>query len=117
MVLNAVFSAFSLLIMTLYFLAALPSMKRQAYRLVPASRRERVTLLSDEVISRIGGFVSGALSVAFIAGLTSYIFLSIVGHAVRAGAGASSSPSSISSRWSARPSPRWWCRCSGSPSR
>ena len=35
-VLNAVFSAFSLLIMTLYFLAALPSMKRQAYRLVPA---------------------------------------------------------------------------------
>jgi predicted PurR-regulated permease PerM len=28
---------------------------------------------------RIGGFVSGALSVAFIAGLTSYIFLSIVG--------------------------------------
>jgi predicted PurR-regulated permease PerM len=78
-VLNAVFSAFSLLIMTLYFLAALPSMKRQAYRLVPASRRERVTLLSDEVISRIGGFVSGALSVAFIAGLTSYIFLSVAG--------------------------------------
>ena len=78
-VIGAVFSAFTLLIMTLYFLAALPSMKRQAYRLVPASRRERVTLLSDEVISRIGGFVSGALSVAFIAGLTSYIFLSIVG--------------------------------------
>ena len=78
-VISAVFSAFTLLIMTLYFLAALPSMKRQAYRLVPASRRERVTLLSDEVISRIGGFVSGALSVAFIAGLTSYIFLSIVG--------------------------------------
>ena len=79
MVLSAVFSAFTLLIMTLYFLAALPSMKRQAYRLVPASRRERVTLLSDEVISRIGGFVSGALSVAFIAGFTSYVFLSIVG--------------------------------------
>ena len=68
MVLNAVFSAFSLLIMTLYFLAALPSMKRQAYRLVPATRRERVTLLSDEVINRIGGFISGALTVAFIAG-------------------------------------------------
>jgi predicted PurR-regulated permease PerM len=78
-VLNAVFSAFSLLIMTLYFLAALPSMKRQAYRLVPSTRRERVTLLSDEVINRIGGFVSGALTVAFIAGLTSYVFLLIVG--------------------------------------
>jgi predicted PurR-regulated permease PerM len=78
-VLNAVFSAFSLLIMTLYFLAALPSMKRQAYRLVPASRRERVTLLSDEVINRIGGFVSGALTVAFIAGATSYVFLLSIG--------------------------------------
>jgi predicted PurR-regulated permease PerM len=78
-VLNAVFSAFSLLIMTLYFLAALPSMKRQAYRLVPSTRRERVTLLSDEVLNRIGGFVSGALTVAFIAGLTSYVFLLVVG--------------------------------------
>ncbi len=78
-VLNAVFGAFSVLIMTLYFLAALPSMKRQAYRLVPASRRERVTLLGDEVIMRIGGFVSGAFTVAFIAAFTSYIFLMILG--------------------------------------
>jgi predicted PurR-regulated permease PerM len=78
-VLNAVFSAFTLLIMTLYFLAALPSMKRQAYQLVPASRRERVTLLTDEILVRIGGFVSGALAVAFIAATTSYIFLLILG--------------------------------------
>jgi predicted PurR-regulated permease PerM len=78
-VINTVFSAFSMLIMTLYFLAALPSMKAQAYRLVPASRRERVTLLGDEILSRIGGFVSGALTVAFIAAVTSYLFLMIVG--------------------------------------
>jgi predicted PurR-regulated permease PerM len=78
-VISAVFSAFSLLIMTLYFLAALPSMKRQAYQLVPASRRERVTLLTDEILVRIGGFVSGALTVAFIAATTSYIFLLILG--------------------------------------
>ena len=78
-VLNAVFGAFSVLILTLYFLAALPSMKRQAYRLVPASRRERVQLLTDEVLLRIGGFVSGAFTVAFIAAVTSYIFLTVVG--------------------------------------
>jgi predicted PurR-regulated permease PerM len=78
-VISAVFGAFSLLIMTLYFLAALPSMKRQAYRLVPATRRERVSLLSDEVINRIGGFIGGALLVAFIAGATSYVFLMAVG--------------------------------------
>lgn len=78
-VLSAVFSALSVLIMTLYFLAALPSMKRQAYRLVPASRRHRVQLLADEILQRIGGFVSGALSVAFIAGVTSYVFLLVAG--------------------------------------
>ena len=78
-VLSAVFSAFSLLIMTLYFLAAMPSMKRQAYRLVPATRRERVVLLTDEALNRIGGFISGALAVAFIAGTTSYVFLSVAG--------------------------------------
>jgi predicted PurR-regulated permease PerM len=78
-VLNAVFGVFTVLIMTLYFLAALPSMKRQAYRLVPATRRERVRLLTDEVLVRIGGFVSGAFTVAFIAALTSYLFLLAVG--------------------------------------
>jgi predicted PurR-regulated permease PerM len=78
-VLNTVFSAFTLLIMTLYFLAALPSMKRQAYQLVPASRRQRVTLLTDEILVRIGGFVSGALAVAFIAATTSYVFLLVLG--------------------------------------
>ena len=78
-VINAVFGAFSVLILTLYFLASLPSMKRQAYRLVPATRRERVQLLADEVLTRIGGFVSGAFTVAFIAAITSYIFLLTVG--------------------------------------
>jgi predicted PurR-regulated permease PerM len=77
-VVSAVFGAVSVLILTLYFLASLPSMKRQAYRLVPATRRERVQLLTDEILTRIGGFVSGALTVAFIAALTSYIFLRIV---------------------------------------
>jgi predicted PurR-regulated permease PerM len=46
---------------------------------VPATRRERVSLLSDEVINRIGGFISGALLVALIAGTTSYVFLLAVG--------------------------------------
>jgi predicted PurR-regulated permease PerM len=77
-VVNAVFGAFSVLILTLYFLASLPSMKRQAYQLVPATRRERVQLLTDEILVRIGGFVSGALSVAAIAAVTSYIFIRIV---------------------------------------
>ncbi len=78
-VLGALFSALTVLILTLYFLAALPAMKRQAYLLVPASRRERFALLGDEILVRIGGYVSGAFVVASIAGVTSYVFLRIAG--------------------------------------
>ncbi|MDP9396000.1 MAG: AI-2E family transporter, partial [Actinomycetota bacterium] len=78
-VLGAVFSVFTVLVLTLYFLASLPSIKRQAYRFAPASRRERVTLLGDEILLRIGGYVSGAFLVATVAGVSSYVFLLILG--------------------------------------
>ena len=40
-------------IVTLYFLSNLPSIKAQAYRLVPRSRRARVGLLTDEILARL----------------------------------------------------------------
>lgn len=77
-VLSTVFSALTVLVMTLYFLSALPSIKHQAYQLVPASRRERVQKLGDEILVRIGGYVGGAATIAFIAALSSYVFLRII---------------------------------------
>ena len=78
LVLSTVFSALTVLVMTLYFLSALPSIKHQAYQLVPASRRERVQKLGDEILVRIGGYVGGAATIAFIAALSSYVFLRII---------------------------------------
>ncbi|WP_432939302.1 AI-2E family transporter [Kribbella sp. CA-253562] len=76
---NALFSAFTILILTLYFLASLPSVKRAAYSLVPASRRNRVSILGDEVLGRVGGYVSGQFLVALCAGFFMFVFLQIVG--------------------------------------
>jgi predicted PurR-regulated permease PerM len=76
---NALFSAFTILILTLYFLASLPAVKRAAYSLVPASRRPRVSILGDEVLGRVGGYVSGQFTVAITAGFCCFIFLEIVG--------------------------------------
>lgn len=76
---NALFSAFTILILTLYFLASLPSVKRAAYSLVPATRRTRVSILGDEVLSRVGGYVSGQFLVALCAGFFMFVFLEIVG--------------------------------------
>jgi predicted PurR-regulated permease PerM len=76
---NALFSAFTILVLTLYFLASLPSVKRAAYTLVPATRRPRVSLLGDEILGRVGGYVSGQFTVAIIAGFFAFVFLNIVG--------------------------------------
>ena len=66
-------------VLTLYFLAALPQLKRGIYSLAPASRRERVGQLGDEILRRVGRYVIGAFLVALLAGTVSAIFLLIVG--------------------------------------
>ena len=78
-VLSAVFSTLTVLILTLYFLASLPAIKRMAYRLAPRSRRTRVTLLGDEILSRIGGYVAGVMFIAGINGTATFVFLKILG--------------------------------------
>ncbi len=78
-VLNALFNAFLIFVLTLYFLSALPTIKRACYSLAPATRRTRVTYLGDEILRRVGGYVSGAFVVALCAGVSSFVFLEIVG--------------------------------------
>lgn len=66
---SGVFAILTVLILTIYFLASLPSVTGVAYRFVPATRRERVSKITDAIILRIGGFVSGQATVAFIASI------------------------------------------------
>ena len=77
--LGLLLNAFIVIVLTLYFLASLPSMKQAAYSLAPASRRERVSLLGDRILRNVGGYVSGAFVVATCAGLSTLVFLFIVG--------------------------------------
>jgi predicted PurR-regulated permease PerM len=78
-VLGALANTLIVVILTLYFLASLPKIKRSAYRLVPASRRERVSSLGEEILRGVGGYVGGAFVVALTAGLASLAFLLVVG--------------------------------------
>ena len=52
-VLGAVASAFIVLILSLYFLSALPALRTAIVRLSPASRRARAGYLSDQIFLRI----------------------------------------------------------------
>jgi predicted PurR-regulated permease PerM len=78
-VLGALANAFVIIVMTLYFLAGLDKAKGALYRLAPASRRDRVRKLGDRVIEGVGGYVSGAFIVAMCAGISSLVFLFVVG--------------------------------------
>ena len=70
---SGVFSILTILVLTLYFLAALPTLTKDAYRLVPASRRERVAKISDAIIFRVGAFVGGQITISFFA--SAFIFM------------------------------------------
>jgi predicted PurR-regulated permease PerM len=78
-VLGALFNAFIILVLTLYFLSSLETTKNALYRLAPASRRDRVSRLGDRIIESVGGYVSGAFIVAMCAGISSLVFLFAVG--------------------------------------
>jgi predicted PurR-regulated permease PerM len=78
-VLGAIANAFVILVLMLYFLASLPAIKRFFYRFAPATRRERVTYLGDQILANVGSYVSGAFIVATVAGLASLVFLFSVG--------------------------------------
>ena len=78
-VLTFVGNTFIVIVLVLYFLATLPRVKRSAYQFAPASRRERVTELGDEIIENVGAYVSGAFLVAMAAGISSLAFLFSVG--------------------------------------
>ncbi|MEO3810426.1 AI-2E family transporter [Sphaerisporangium sp. B11E5] len=77
-VISALFSGLTVLVLTLYFLGSLNSIKETGYRLVPRSRRTRVRLLGDEIIKQIGGYVAGNLIISVIAGVVTFVFLTIL---------------------------------------
>ncbi|MEY9862526.1 putative PurR-regulated permease PerM [Catenulispora sp. GAS73] len=78
-VLTSVFKAFTILMLTLYFLGSLPAMTSGGLKLVPRSRRERAADLTDRVLNRVGGYVSGALVVSTCATLASWLTMSVIG--------------------------------------
>ncbi|CAM3790519.1 AI-2E family transporter [Nocardioides zeicaulis] len=78
-VLSALTNTFIVLVLMIYFLASLPSIKHAGYSLAPASKRPRVSELGDRIIRSTGAYVSGAFLVSICAGISTLIFTMIVG--------------------------------------
>jgi predicted PurR-regulated permease PerM len=78
-VLDSVFTTVTLLVLMLYFLGSLHTIKDYLLKLVPSSRRVRTRAISEEILTGIGGYVAGNVLISVIAGVLTWIFLSIAG--------------------------------------
>ncbi|MFI7126602.1 AI-2E family transporter [Nonomuraea sp. NPDC050153] len=78
-VLNGVYTTVTLLVLMLYFLGSLQTIKDYLLKLVPASRRTRTRAISEQILSGIGGYVAGNVLISVIAGFLTWIFLSVAG--------------------------------------
>lgn len=72
------------LILTLYFMASLRSMKNVATRFVPAYQRDTFREILEDVSGAVGRYVMGQASLALVNGILSLIFLTLIGAPVPA---------------------------------
>ncbi|MEV1332605.1 AI-2E family transporter [Micromonospora costi] len=79
LIFGTIFRILTVLVLTFYFLAYFDRLRSLGYALVPRSRRERVQLIGDEILAKVGAYMVGALSIAVLAGLSTFIFALIVG--------------------------------------
>lgn len=78
-IVSGFFGSIIVAILTIYFTAAMPSIKRGVALLVPASSRERFVDLSDQITRSVGRYVMGQVVLALCNGVLSFIYLSIIG--------------------------------------
>ena len=78
-VVSGLVSTITILVLTLYFLASLPQVINIALRFVPATRRDRVSKLTNAIVGRIGSFVGGQAIIAALAAIFILIMGLIIG--------------------------------------
>jgi predicted PurR-regulated permease PerM len=66
-VLSGTFTGLTILVLTLYFITSLPQAVDLGLKLVPASRRPRVAVLTEAIIARVGAFVGSQILVSAMA--------------------------------------------------
>ncbi len=74
-----IFNLLTITILTIYFLLSLPRAKDTAISLFPPGERARGGHLLGEALDRVGGYVSGNITISIIAGVAAYAALRIMG--------------------------------------
>jgi predicted PurR-regulated permease PerM len=73
--LGAVFSTLLVVVLTIYFMADLPRLRRAIVRVFPSRKRPQVSHAVNVVIDKVGAYMIGNLVISAIAGVTTFFAL------------------------------------------
>lgn len=73
------FGGVIVLILTLYFVSSLSSIKRGLYQLIPATKREKFIDISEQITHSVGRYVIGQVSLGLANGILTLIFMTVLG--------------------------------------
>ena len=76
---TGVSGAIVVLVLTLYFVATLPTMKQALLRFAPARDRENVASITDQITESVGGYVMGMATLAFFNSLFVFLMFMFLG--------------------------------------
>jgi predicted PurR-regulated permease PerM len=76
---GAVFSLLTVLVLLIYFMASMPRLEDGIALMFPAAKRKGYRELLDKATAKIGGYVSGQLTVCLVAGICAFIAFLIIG--------------------------------------
>lgn len=76
---SGAFGLVIVLILTLYFVASLSSIKRGLYQLVPATRREKFIDIAEQISESVGKYVRGQVLLGLANGVLTAVFMLILG--------------------------------------
>jgi predicted PurR-regulated permease PerM len=69
----------TVLVLTIYFMADMPRLRRGLVRLFPHRRRRRVAEIVDVVVDKVGGYMIGNLTISLFAGVSTFVVLEVAG--------------------------------------
>ena len=78
-IVNGVFAFVTIMVLAAFMLSGGRDWRRRALGLMPPDRAERIDRVLNHVSRAVSGYVTGAMLVAFIAGLSTFIVLTIIG--------------------------------------
>jgi len=76
---NGISGGILVLVLTLFFLGSLDAVKNSFYVMVPASRREGVKSITEQIVRSIGKYVSGQVILAGTNGVFGFIAMELIG--------------------------------------